>query len=104
MVVHGEIDGEGRGAHSCQLSCSQHPMVAVGSQSLAEGKPEQDEHRGQRPPHYPQPGMTLPDVVKESGGDDVTVGDPGGNNQEGGVVAVTLVGVPLGEEDPTGLG
>lgn len=103
-MVHGEVDGQGWSAHSCQVARPDDPMVAVGGHSLGQGKANQYQYRGQRPPHYPQPGMPLSDVVQESGGDDITVGDPGGNYREGGVVPVPLVGVALGEENRAGLG
>jgi hypothetical protein len=99
VVVHGEIDGQGRGSKTGQLSGAAQTMVSVGPHPTTEWQSDKDHQRRQGPAYQTEPRMPFSHVVEQGRHDRVTMFVPVGDHDQSRVIAVTLVGRLLCEED-----
>lgn len=99
MVMQSEVDDEGRDREAGQLTSRQHPVIAIGLHPPGQGKSEQNQYRGDRASEDAEPRMPLPNVMEKGSQRHIPIVATAGLHQRRGVVAVTLVGNALGEED-----
>lgn len=103
MVMDREVDDQRGDRQGTELTSRHYAVVAVDLHPLGQGQAGQDQHRRQRTTDDSEPGVALPDIVEQASHDHLGILDAGGDDREGGMISVTLVGVVLGKEDLDGL-
>ena len=104
MVMQGEVDDERRHRQSSQLSSRNHAVVAICLHPPSQGKSEENQHRRNRASDEAEPGMTLPNVVKQRSHDDIILLDTTCLHHRRSMMAMTLVGNTLSEKELRSLG
>jgi hypothetical protein len=99
VVVHGEVDGQGRGSKTGQLSGTAQTMVSIGPHPTTEWQSDKDHQRRQGPAYQTESCVPFAHVVEQRSHDGLLILAPIGHHDQSRVIAVTLVGRLLCEED-----
>lgn len=94
MVVACEVDDHLATPQTLQLPGGGLAVIPVELPSSSQREAEPDRDRGEASPDHTEPGVSLPDVVEESGANDIEIGSSS-QSDETGVISVTLVRIGL---------
>jgi len=97
MVFAGEADHQGLRPQSREFTATERTVIPVLAPAGAQGQPQLDCDRGQRPAQCPQPGVAFSDIMEQRRPHRPEVVESGANPASA-VMPVPLVGRALGEE------